>query len=63
MTARLIGPLPRCPGEGRRWISGTGSPICPVCHCGPRGMDVRPPVRRRGRWTGQVAVHGDRRYR
>ncbi len=46
-----------CPGSGRRWGSGTGAPICPVCHLGPRGLGVTPPVRRRGRWTGNAPQH------
>ena len=23
-----------CPGTGKKWMAGTGHPICPVCHRG-----------------------------
>lgn len=29
-----------CPGSGTRWIGGTGSPICRVCHRGWRTLGV-----------------------
>lgn len=49
-----------CPGTGRPWGSGTGSPICPVCHRGPNTLNVRRPVRRSGRWSGKVPNHPPR---
>lgn len=49
-----------CLGSGRLWGSGTGSPICPVCHRGPGWMGVAPPLRRKGRWTGSVPEHAPR---
>lgn len=35
-----------CQGAGRRWMSGTGNPLCPVCHRGWRalGLTRRPKV-------------------
>lgn len=51
-----------CPGSGQRWRSGTGTPICPACHRGPRSLGVKPPILRRGRWTGAVVRH-ERRTR
>lgn len=54
----------RCPGSGRPWGSGTGTPICPECHLGPRGLGVQPPRRRtlparipHPPWTGSVPEH------
>lgn len=51
-----------CAGSGRPWGSGTGTPVCPVCHAGPGALGVKPPVRRKGRWTGRVPRHLDRRH-
>lgn len=65
---RLVVELPAtCAGSGRRWQPGTGSPMCPVCHYGPRklsrvlGFEV---VARRRRdnqgWHGTVPNHPPR---
>lgn len=47
-----------CPGSGHKWGSGTGIPICPTCKRGPRGLGVKPPILRMGKWTGRVPTHG-----
>lgn len=52
MTAQL------CPGSEGRWGSGTGFPICPVCHRGPRSLGAPRPARRKGKWVGTVPSHG-----
>jgi hypothetical protein len=49
-----------CQGSGLSWGSGTGNPICPICHRGPGGLKVKRPIRRLGRWTGTVPVHEQR---
>jgi hypothetical protein len=48
-----------CRGSGARWGSGTGQPICPVCHRGPRslGVNIPTPARYRGGWGGLVPEH------
>lgn len=50
-----------CPGSGRYWISGTGCPICPVCHRGPNALGAKRPIIRFTRggvhWTGRVPEH------
>jgi hypothetical protein len=48
-----------CLGTGRRWMGGTNSPICPVCHRGWRspvfsGVTKRPPI---GKATALVPSH------
>src|ERR1017187_394712 len=45
---------PSCPGSGRPWGSGAGSPTCPDCYYGPRGLGVAKPRRYKGRWAGLV---------
>lgn len=60
ITQRItVTAVPRlCPGSGRPWGSGTGNAICPACHAGPGGLRAEhPPVRKHGRWTGQVPAH------
>jgi len=59
-------PSPQCPGAGQPWGTGTGQPICPVCHRGARFFGVTPPRRKvgrttGGRWTGSVPPHGPRK--
>lgn len=54
-----------CPGSGQEWASGEylGGPVCPECHRAPHGLagwagyDGKPPVRRKGHWTGHVPAH------
>ncbi|MCL2396423.1 MAG: hypothetical protein FWC87_17275 [Acidimicrobiaceae bacterium] len=46
-----------CPGSGGPWQTGTENPICPACHIGPGGLNVKPPLRRLGKWTGKVPQH------
>lgn len=46
-----------CPGSGQRWATGTGRPMCPVCHRQARSLDANP-VRRSGQgWSGEVPSH------
>jgi hypothetical protein len=61
-------PADPCPGSGRRWIGGTGSAICPVCHRGWRALGVarKPrfgfdPARRGAHHIGIVPTH-ERRH-
>lgn len=49
-----------CTGSGRPWGSGTGAPICPVCHRGPNALQTKRPVRRKGHWSGIVPAHEHR---
>jgi len=49
-----------CKGSGRQWQPGTGSPMCPICHRGPGSLGVKPPIRRKGRFTGHVPEHETR---
>lgn len=51
-----------CPGSGKKWIPGTGAPICPYCHRGPDGLKAKKPTRRKlsnGKmgFTGSVPKH------
>lgn len=45
-----------CLGTGRRWMGGTNSPICPVCHRGWRSLGItrRPPI---GKASALVPSH------
>lgn len=57
-AGRITGAIPDpCTGSGRRWGSGTGTPICPVCHHGPASLHVGRPAFRGGHWTGTVPAH------
>ena len=46
-----------CAGSGTPWGSGTGTPICRVCHVGPGGLGVKRPTRRGQKWSGKVPQH------
>lgn len=61
-TTRIPMPAnPVCAGTGKRWGSGTGTPVCPVCHVGPKALGARPPRRYSAGWTGTVPAHFDLR--
>ena len=47
-----------CPGAGRKWTGGTGSPMCPICHHGWRALGIakRPILTPRDR-AGTVPAH------
>jgi hypothetical protein len=49
----------QCEGSGKSWGAGTGTPICRVCHVGPRSLGTST-TRRQGRYTGTVPTHADR---
>lgn len=56
-AAQIIPNRAPCRGAGQRWITGTGSPICPVCYIGYRSLGLRRPVRRAGRYVGTLPAH------
>jgi hypothetical protein len=56
--ANLPGPGD-CPGSAKRWIGGTGAPVCPGCHRGPASLAVRRPRMSAAKWWGIVPRHED----
>jgi len=57
LAAKNPPPTDACPGSRQPWGSGTGTPICPTCHRGPRALGVIRPRNRSGRWVGLVPTH------
>jgi len=60
-AAELPAPArPDCPGTGRLWGTGTGHPICPVCHRRARALGAAPQRKARRGWAGRVPAHEKR---